>query len=334
MKKLAIIAAIAGALGIVGTLALWSIPDEEFIFTPDRAKPLAERVDVEGRMPVDDGEVYYVDVFVRRTRLLERLFPFTRPEGSTVVPEHALLPPGTSQADRDRQNASEMERSEKIASLVALRALGYDIEATPRGALVTGVFADTPAQGTLRSGDVVVAVDGQRIRTPRELQAAVTTREPGEDVQLTVHRGGKAVRTTVGTIPNPNEPERPFMGIQVDQAADIELPIEIDIDLGRVGGPSAGLPFALEIVRLLGKEVTGGCRIAATGELGFDGGVIQVGGIKQKTIGARRADVDAFLVPAGANAAEARTYADGLRIIPVETFPQTLRSLETAGLNC
>lgn len=285
-------------------------------------------------MPVDDGEIYYVDVFVRRTRLLERLFPFTRPEGSTVVPEQTLLPPGTSEADRDRQNAAEMERSEEIASLVALRALGYDVDAKAIGALVTGVFAETPAQGLLRGGDVVVAVDGRAIRTPSELQAAVRTRKPGDDVRLTIRRAGEVVRLTLGTIPNPNEPTRPFMGIQVDQAADIDLPIEIDIDLGRVGGPSAGLPFALEIVRLLGEELTGGCRIAATGELGFDGGVIPVGGIKQKTIGARRTDVDAFLVPAGKNADEALRYADGLRIIPVDSFPQALRSLETTGVEC
>ena len=334
MRRLAIIALVAGALGLAATIVLWSLPGEEFIFTPDRAKPLAERVEVEGAMPIDDGDVYYVDVFVRRTTLLERVLPFTRPEGSTVVPEHALLPPGTSESDRDRLNVAEMERSEEIASLVALRALGHEVDATAEGALVTGVFAETPAQGTLRTGDVVLAVDGRRVRTTRALQEEVARRAPGDDVRLAVRRGDRTLQVTLGTIPNPNEPTRPFMGIQVDQAADIELPFEIDIDLGRVGGPSAGLPFALEIVRLLGEDVTGGCRIAATGELEFDGGVTPVGGIEQKTIGARRADVDAFLVPAGANAQEARAHAGGLRVLPVESFQQALRSLETAGLEC
>ncbi|HSI97944.1 MAG TPA: PDZ domain-containing protein, partial [Gaiellaceae bacterium] len=233
-----------------------------------------------------------------------------------------------------RLGAAEMERSEKIASLVALRALGYDVDAAPQGALVTGVLVDTPAQGKLREGDVIMAVDGRPVRVPSELQAEVARRKPGEDVRLTVRRSDETVRVTVGTIPNPNEATRPFMGIQVDQAAEIDLPLEVDIDLGRVGGPSAGLPFALEIVRLLGQDVTGGCRVAATGELALDGTVVRVGGIKQKTIGARRADVDAFLVPAGANADEAREYADGLRVIPVESFQQTLRALETSGLKC
>lgn len=266
--------------------------------------------------------------------MLERILPFTRPDGSTVLPEHALLPAGVTEQARDRQIEEEMVRSEEIASLVALRTLGYDVDATPLGVLVTAVYGETPAEGRLREGDVLTAVDGDRVRTPAELRSAVGRREPGADVRLTLEREDATERVTVGTIPNPNEPSRPFMGIQVDQAADIELPIDIEIDLGRVGGPSAGLPFGLEIVRLLGKEVTGGCEIAATGALAFDGTVVSVGGIPQKTIGAQRADVDAFLVPAGRNAAEAESHADGLRIIPVESFQQALRTLATADLKC
>jgi PDZ domain-containing protein len=334
VKRLAVIAVLLGALGIAATAVLWSVPADDFIFTPDRAKPLEERVQVEGARPAAGESVHYVDVFVRRTSLLERLLPFTRPEGSTVVPEEALLPPGTSEEDRDRQTAAEMRRSERIASLVALRELGYDVDARLLGALVAGVLSDAPAAGELETGDVIVAVDGRRVRTPDELRAAIARRQPGDDVRLTVRRRGRKLDVTVDTIRTPGEPGRPFIGIQVDQAADIDLPIDVDIDLGRVGGPSAGLPFALEISRLLGRDVTDGCRVAATGELAFDGSVISVGGIPQKTIGARRADVDVFLVPAGRNAEEAREHADDVRVVPVESFQQALRFLTTSGLKC
>ena len=103
MKRLFIGAAVLGALGLAATFALWLLPADEFILTPDRAKPLAERVEVEGARPAGEGDVYYVDVYVRRTSILENLLPFTRPDGSTVLPERALLPPGTSEAERDRQ---------------------------------------------------------------------------------------------------------------------------------------------------------------------------------------------------------------------------------------
>ena len=101
-----------------------------------------------------------------------------------------------------------------------------------------------------------------------------------------------------------------------------------------MGGPSAGLPFALEIARQLGRDITSGCRIAATGALALDGTVIPIGGIRQKTIGAKRADVDYFLVPAGENAEDAQENADGLEIIPVESFQQALRKLATEVEKC
>ena len=334
MKRLSIAAVLLGALGLVAALVLWSVPGDEFILTPDKAKPLADRVVVEGSRPGGEGDVYYVDLYVRRARVLEQLLPFTRPEGSTVVSEQALLPPGTSDEERDRQNAADMERSEQIASVVALRTLGYDVVATPRGALVIGVASDVPAAAKIDAGDVIIAVDGAPVRTPAELRREIGRRDPGDDVRLTVRRDGKAMELTVRTISNPAEPDRPLIGIQVDQDADIELPFDVDIDLGRVGGPSAGLPFALEIARKLGRDVTHGCRIAATGELALDGTVLSIGGIKQKTIGARRADVDFFVVPAGRNAEGAQEQADGLEVIPVESFQQALRTLTTSAAKC
>ena len=334
VRRLSLLALALGGAGLAAALALWWLPADEFIFAPDRAKPLAGRVEVEGAHPAVDGGVYYVDVFVRRTRLLERLLPFTRPDGSTVVPEHALLPPGTSEQERDRRVREEMERSERIAAVVALRALGYEVRAVPRGALVLGVAGDVPAAGKIEAGDVVVAVDGVPVRTPAELRREIGRRRPGEPVRLTVRREGRVLEVTVATVPSPEDPSRPIVGIQVDQDAEISLPLRVDIDLGDVGGPSAGLPFALEIARQLGRDVTHGCRVAATGELALDGSVVSVGGVKQKTIGARRSQVDLFLVPAGENTAEARANADGLRVLPVDSFRQALRLLTTTPLKC
>jgi Lon-like protease len=107
--------------------------------------------------------------------------------------------------------------------------------------------------------------------------------------------------------------------------------VKIRIDAGDIGGPSAGLAFALDIVQELGRDVAQGHRVAATGELALNGAVGPIGGVKQKTLGARRAGVDVFLVPAGDNAREARRYAGDLRIVPVQNFPQALRSLATLG---
>jgi Lon-like protease len=335
VRRFAGTAVVLGLVGVAATaLLLWWLPANDFLFVPDRAKPLADKVVVQGGQDPADGDVYYVDLFVRRIRKLEQLLPFTRPEGSTFVPEERLLPDGTTDQDRDRQNAEDMQRSERIAAVVALRALGYDVEATPNGVLVTSVYTNVPAAKVLEANDVIVGVNGVAVRTPPQLRREIGLITPGSDVRLTIRRGGKERDVTVRTVPNPQDSSRAVVGILVDQDAKIELPIDVDIDLGRVGGPSAGLPFALEIARKLGRDVTHGCRIAATGALALDGTVIPIGGVKQKTVGARRADVDFFLVPAGENAEDARDNAKGLPIIPVESFQQALRRLATPRIKC
>lgn len=178
-----------------------------------------------------------------------------------------------------------------------------------------------------------MAVDGRRVRTPDDLRRLIAERAPGEPVRLRVRADGKDREVQVGTIESPAEKGRPIVGIQVEQSADIELPIDVEIDLGGVGGPSAGLAFALDIVEELRGGIDGGLEVAATGEIELDGDVIAVGGIKQKVIGARRSGADLFLVPAGDNAATARRYAGNLRVVPVESFRQALRALATVVRN-
>jgi Lon-like protease len=250
------------------------------------------------------------------------------------VPEADYLPKGTSESQHVDQSEEEIRRSELIAPAVALRALGYKVVAKPTGALVIVVASDAPAAGKVQEGDVIVAVDGAPVRTTADLRRQIGKRKPGDEVTLTVKRGQGKLDLTMGTIPSPEDHKRPIVGIEVDQDADIRLPRRVTIDLGAVRGPSAGLPFALEIARKLGRNVTHGCRVAATGELDLEGDVLPVGGLKQKTIGARRAGVDVFLVPAGENAQEARENAGGLRIVPVRSFQQALRFLQTADLKC
>jgi Lon-like protease len=335
MKRFAGAAVVLGVLGLVTAFVLWWLPADDYLFVPDRAKPLADKVDVASERAAAEGDVYYVDLFVRRIRLLEQLLPFTRPDGSTFVSEEVLAPSGETDAERDRQNAADMLRSEETAAVVALRELGYDVVATPRGVLVTSVAPDVPAAEVLEPGDVIVAVDGVAVKTPTDLRGRIGTRKPGDTLRLGVRRQGKKpVEVKVRTIASPDDPSRAIVGILIEQEADVKLPFEVDIELGRVGGPSAGLPFALEIARQLGRDVTNGCRIAATGALALDGTVIPIGGIKQKTVGARRADVDYFLVPAGENAEDAQENADGLEVIPVESFQQALQKLATDVEKC
>jgi Lon-like protease len=306
------------------------LPSGSYLILPDGASPLAPVVKVEGEQPADDaGGIFYVDVRIRKASLLEELLSPLRPDGSELVPDHAIVPPGTDFAERRRQNLRQMDRSQEIAAAVALRARGLAVTAEPEGALVVAVAPDVPAAKQLRPTDVIVAADGTAVRTPGDLRRLIGERDPGKTVRLRVRAGG-AVRTeNVRTIESPDEPGRAIVGIQVEQSARIELPIEVEIDLGDVGGPSAGLAFALDVLEELGRDVDRGYRVAATGELELDGDVAPIGGIVQKTLGAREAGIEVFLVPAGDNARDARRNANGLRIIAVDSFQQALQELAT-----
>jgi PDZ domain-containing protein len=222
-----------------------------------------------------------------------------------------------------------MTRSQQIAAAVALRAAGYRVRTSPTGALVEQVASDAPAAGKLLPSDVIVAAAGKRVRTTLDLRRIVGSQRPGTTIQLTVRRGSRLQQLKVRTIENPRQHGRSIIGVFVQQAAFIKLPLKVQIDAGNVGGPSAGLAFALDVLEQLGRDVDHGVRVAATGQLELDGSVSAVGGLEQKTIGVRRSGIHFFLVPAGENAAEARRFAHGLRIVPVHSFRQALRLLAT-----
>lgn len=309
---------------------LATLPANDYLFVPNSAHAIAGKVEVDGKSgAAGPGGIYYVDVTVRKVRWLERLLPFLRPDGASLVPPQAVTEPGETFKERIAEARVEMQRSERVAAAVALRAAGLDVETTDRGVLVEAVAVDVPAAKKLQSGDVIVAVDGRPVSTVARLLDATAAVRPGQKLRLGLRRHGKTIERSVVTVAAPEDPKRAIVGIQVSQDAKITLPRRVDIDLGNVGGPSAGLPFALQIYQELGNDVDRGLRVAATGEIELDGRITPVGGIKQKTYGVRSSGADVFLVPAGENAATARRYAGGLRVIPVESFEQALRVLRT-----
>jgi Lon-like protease len=313
----------------VVALVLWLAPSDSYVFLPDRAHPVGPLVSVPGgKSPRDGGGIYYVDVFVRKASWLERLFPSIR-EGATIVPASVVQAPGVSEKAQHTEDLRAMSRSQEVAAAVALRALGYKVTARPTGVLIEDVARDAPAAGKLFPTDVIVSVDGRRVRTTEDLRAILRSRPAGTAFRIVVRRGGALTKVSVKTIADPRQAGRPILGIFPGQAASVQLPVHVRIDAGDVGGPSAGLAFALDILEQLGRDVDHGRRIAATGEIELDGTVAPIGGVEQKTIGVRRAGIHVFLVPAGENAAEARRYAHGVRIVPVQNFQQALRALAT-----
>jgi PDZ domain-containing protein len=307
---------------------LWIVPSGDYIFLPDTAKPVGPLVSVKGgKDPTDGGGIYYDAVIIRRAKLFERIFPWIH-EGYTLVPADQVNPPGVSEGQRRREDLREMARSQDIAAAVALKYLGYKVIIRPIGALVSQVAPDSPAaKAGLQPTDVIVGVDGKPVHTSRDLRTLIGRHKPGETVELTIRTNDGLRKLRSGTIRGPEG--RPLIGVIVEPATQVKLPFPVRIDTGSIGGPSAGLAFALDVLEELGRDVDHGYKVAVTGALDPDGTVEPIGGVKQKAIGVRRAKVDVFLVPAGDNAKEARKYVGPVRVIPVESFRQALRALAT-----
>ena len=328
MKRLLALAAVlAVAAGV-----LYVVPSDHYLFLPDRARPVDALVSIEDEeLEGDDGTtdegVYMVDILVRRASLLERLIPELA-DGATLVPGHAVNPIGVSDTQRRQTSLNQMSRSQQIAVAVALEALGYVGVADDEGGEVAEGLPDPAAGGILQVGDIVIGAAGTPVRRARQLQAALADVRPGEEVGLTIVRDGEEMKVTVGTMPSEQDPNRAVMGVLIEQAATFDFPLEIEIDAGDIGGPSAGLAFALGITDELGDELTCGRRITVTGELDLEGNVGPIGGVKQKAIGADQSGADIFVVPEG-NAAEAREHApEELEVIPVSTYAEAVDALE------
>jgi PDZ domain-containing protein len=255
------------------------------------------------------------------------MFPWLH-HGASLVPAKLLVPPGVSDKEAHQADVRAMQVSQQIAAAVALRHLGYKVVAKPSGVVVDEVETTSHAQGVLQTADVITAVDGRPTPTITRLRAALQNIHPGDVVRLRVRRGSKTLSVRVTTIASPVERGRAIVGFTPDQAANIKLPLNVQIDAGNVGGPSAGLAFTLELLAELGHDPTRGYKVAATGQIELNGTVTAIGGVKQKTYGVRDAGADVFLVPVdGGNAATAKQYAGKLKIIPVTSFAQALRAL-------
>ncbi|MGI8948281.1 MAG: YlbL family protein [Ornithinimicrobium sp.] len=257
---------------------------------------------------------------------------------TAVQDEEDVFPPDVSAEQIREQNVELMQNSQQGAAVVALRALG---ETVPEQVKVAQVIVDAPADGVLRVDDEVRSVDGQDIATPDDVRDVLQGFDPGDEVSFELVRDGEQrsidVPTGEGDAPE-GESEGPTI-IGVYLASDFELPYEVTIDAGNVGGPSAGLMFSLALYDTLTPgELTGGQEIAGTGAITSEGTVLPIGGIQQKMIGADRAGADYFLAPADNCGEVVGHEPDGMTVASVQDFAQArevveaLASGETDGL--
>lgn len=242
----------------------------------------------------------------------------------SVVPIDAVFPPGVSSEDRREQSRIDMENSQQEAIAAALRALGEPYESQLR---VVETLEGSPAEGILRADDVILAVNDEPVRDVTALRAAIADNGTADPASLLIERSGS--ERTVEVVPQLSEGEQrvPVIGVLI--AGEYVFPFEVEIELENVGGPSAGMMFALGIIdKLTPDSLAGGAEVAGTGTIAADGTVGPIGGIVQKMHGALDAGADWFLAPVENCGEVAGSIPNGLEVFAVGTLDEAIGTLQ------
>lgn len=324
---------------VVALIVLAAMPVPYMVLSPGDARaveplititPAEDGLEIHEEQPAED--LLFLTVSVRRPagiEVLARLLDDT----SEVVPEDVLTG-GQSREENREYNQALMTDSKDQATKVALERLGYEVPTVATGATITDMDPTFPIAEVAHPLDTVVEADGTAISSADDLVAAIDGHQPGDPVELKLEprAEGEARTVEVEMGANPDDPDDAMLGVSLVDRPEFEFPIDVSIDSGKVGGPSAGLAFTLAIIdRLSPGDLTGDEKVAVTGTIRLDGSIGQVGGVPQKTEAAVDAGATLFLVPPEEYDVAVEAARGRIDVHEARTLEQALSILEDAG---
>lgn len=239
-----------------------------------------------------------------------------------VVPEETIFPRTSTAEEVEQENTAEMTNSQDSATAAALTELKI-----PYSTVVSVVATEKgmPADSKLKPGDEINSVDGRLATDVDMVSDTVKAHKPGDLVDFGITRGEERIDVSLKTIASPHG--KPMVGVTMQ--AKYKFPFTVKINVGDVGGPSAGMMFSLGIMdKLTPGAMTGGKAVAGTGTITPEGKVGPIGGIAQKMVGAQKSGATFFLSPAE-NCPEALgAVPDGLRLVKVGTLHEAAKAVD------
>lgn len=275
-----------------------------------------------------EGELAFTTVAVSRAETEINLFSALQAwvdSDVNLVPHDFLYRDGETDDDASEVSAAQLSSSQDSSRAAALRAMDIEV---PETVQIADVVEDSPADGVLEAGDQIVRVEDVTVQSNQDVAEVISALTPGDQVHLGIQRGGQPSDVTVDTKAADDDADRAMIGITV--GAGFDFPIDIENHIGdRVGGPSAGMMFALAIYdKLTPGPLTGGMSVAGTGTITPEGEVGAIGGIQQKMVGAEDGGATVFLVPSS-NCAEAAQKDTDMTLVEVNTLDDAIDALQT-----
>ena len=323
-----------------------------FARTPAGAQPVDDRIvfgdlgDVAQQFP-PAGDIYFVTVTEPEQSVLSWLLGRNDPAITFLTQEEKF---GVQTPQQRRVFSLEsMRTSEQVAQFVALQRVGFDVTLVPGDVLIQDIVcleADaegtecltwSPSDGVLDPGDRILSVEGEELTGVEDLTRILADRKSGDLVAMQIERPEVGqLDVEVELTSSPEEPDRTIVGFYPFDTRRVELPFELNINTGSIGGPSAGLAFTLTLIdELTEGELTGGESVAVTGTMELSGEVGAIGGLRQKASAVAQSGVTLFLVPAAQGeediAAARRAGGPDLQIVPVANLEEAIAALVKHG---
>ena len=305
-------------------------PTSYFLVIPGRTINLSKDITVENGEKDAKGQFMLTSTAIVKANLLLYIYGFFDSNIDLKnIDDETLL--NIDQKDYINVMEKLMQESQMISKVVALRKAGYSPEISGRGILINGILDNSSAKNKLLAGDVIIKIDEQPVHDLEEFTEIIRNYSPSQMVRITFLRNNGTYSTVISLIELPGADDkmgRMGIGVYADtKDLQCRFPLEIEINLEKVKGPSAGLMIALEILnQLTENDLSSSLLIAGTGNLSMDGRITEVDGIKQKIISAKKHKAEVFLVPQK-NYSEALKFNHGIRIIPVDDFDDAIMKL-------
>lgn len=307
-----------------------------YIQRPGSIEPLDGIVEVENGRP-SAGDMHLVTVSGLQATPLHYLLAQILPHND-IRPIDEVFPEGITPDDYMHAQLQVMESSQEASLVVAFEAANKNVTIEYEGVYVVSVVEDMPAFGKMEVGDRIVRVDGLEMKESTDLVSYVEEKEAGDTITVEFLRDGKHMTENITLAPFSDDESRVGIGVSLVTDREVTVDPEVTFSSGKIGGPSAGLMFALEIYdQLVEEDLTKGYQISGTGGIDYEGNVFRIGGVDKKVVSAEREGMDIFFVPyeggkENSNYEEALQIAEEidaeLVIVPVDTFYEALEYLE------
>ena len=318
---------------------------EKYVMRPGNAYNVEDFITVKNGDVDDKGSFSLMTVSVAEATPVTYLIAQFN-EYHDILGVEAVRQQGEDDNEYQVRQLKLMSDSQFNALYVAFTKANLPYTVSYNGVYVLNVLENGAADGVLQAGDVVTEWDGQIISRQTELVKMVNEKNKGDEVEIVIERDNKLITEKVKLKEIPNSKGRIGLGITFAESKTIRTDPTVDADTEKIGGPSAGLMFTLEILnQLLDEDISKGYNIAGTGEMNEDGTVGRIGGVEKKVIAADKAGMEIFFVPDDevteemiaynpkvvsnyeAAAETAKEIGTTMKIVPVKTIDDALNYL-------